>query len=78
MNCKRCQCRIENDGQFDETINFALIKANEGKPVLVDININYKKRTRFTQGVVEVVLGRFPIGDKFRFIGRAVKRKVFE
>ena len=67
---------IENNDQIGKNISSALQKANEGKPVLVDVKIDYKKRTRFTQGVVKVVLGRFPFNDKFRFIGRAVKRKI--
>ena len=43
---------------------------------MVDVRIDYSKRTRFTQGVVKTVLKRFPLGDKFRFIGRAALRKV--
>jgi acetolactate synthase I/II/III large subunit len=68
---------IDNNSQIDESISSALKKTNEGTLVLVDVNIEYKKRTRFTKGVVKVVLGKFPFNDKFRFIGRAIKRKVF-
>lgn len=50
--------------------------AAEGKPVIVDVDIDYSKRTRFTQGVVKTVLKRFPFKDKARFIGRALLRKV--
>ena len=49
---------------------------DKGQPVVVDVRIDYSKRTRFTQGVVKTVLKRFPLGDKFRFVGRAIYRKI--
>lgn len=67
---------IENDAQIDDVISKALNLAETNKTVLVDVHIDYKKRTRFTQGVVKSVLGKFPLNDKMRFIGRAVKRKI--
>ena len=44
--------------------------------MIVDVNIDYSKRTRFTEGVVKTNLDRFPLADKMRIIGRAVWRKV--
>lgn len=67
---------IENDDQIDDVISKALKAAEANKTVLVDVHIDYKKRTRFTQGVVKTVLGKFPLNDKVRFIGRAVTRKI--
>ena len=67
---------ITGNGQLAEGIADALVTAAKGQPVIVDVRIDYSKRTRFTQGVVKTVLKRFPLGDKFRFIGRAVVRKI--
>ncbi len=67
---------IENNAGIAAGIKEALDRSAEGQPVIVDVRIDYSKRTRFTQGVVKTVLKRFPLGDKFRFIGRAVLRKV--
>lgn len=67
---------IASNGQLAEGIREALATAAKGQPVVVDVRIDYSKRTRFTKGVVGTVLKRFPLGDKFRFIGRAVVRKV--
>jgi acetolactate synthase-1/2/3 large subunit len=67
---------IENDAAIEAGIREALAAAAGGKPVLVDVRIDYGKRTRFTQGVVKTVLGRFPLRDKLRFVGRALARKV--
>lgn len=67
---------IDSNDRLAAGIREALEIAATGQPVVVDVRIDYSKRTRFTQGVVKQVLKRFPLGDKFRFIGRAVYRKV--
>jgi acetolactate synthase-1/2/3 large subunit len=67
---------ISNNAEIAEGIRSALDTISTGRPVIVDVRIDYSKRTRFTQGVVKTVLKRFPLGDKFRFVGRAAWRKV--
>ncbi|MBF0101763.1 MAG: thiamine pyrophosphate-binding protein [Desulfobacterales bacterium] len=62
--------------EIDTQINQAFQLADKGQPVIVDIKMDYSKRTRFTKGLVKTVIGRFPLGDKFRFIGRAMVRRV--
>lgn len=66
---------IENDNQIEQVISQALSAAASHQTVLVDVHIDYKKRTRFTKGVVKTVLGNFPLSDKVRFIGRAMTRR---
>jgi acetolactate synthase-1/2/3 large subunit len=44
--------------------------------VVVDVNIDYSKRTAFTQGVVKTNFKRFPLAQRLRMVGRAVKRKI--
>jgi acetolactate synthase-1/2/3 large subunit len=68
---------IENDGQVASGIREALAIAQD-QPVIVDVRIDYSKRTRFTQGVVKTVLKRFPLRDRARFIARALVRKITE
>jgi acetolactate synthase-1/2/3 large subunit len=48
-----------------------------GRPVLVDVAIDYSQKTFFTSGVVKTNLLRFSWPDRLRFIGRALKRKLF-
>jgi acetolactate synthase-1/2/3 large subunit len=67
---------IDNDSSIEEGIKTALAYAARNKPVIVDVNIDYSKRTRFTKGIVKTNLGRFSAGNKARFIGRALLRKV--
>lgn len=66
---------IENNQQLDGRIAKAL-KIAEDRPVVVDVHIDYSKRTRFTQGVVRTALKRFPFRDRLRFVGRALIRRV--
>jgi acetolactate synthase-1/2/3 large subunit len=67
---------IESDAQIADAIQKSLETAARKQPVIVDVKVDYSKRTRFTQGVVKTVFKRFPLGDKFRFVGRALWRKV--
>lgn len=67
---------ISTNAEINEVISKSLEIAGKGKPVIVDVNIDYSKPTRFTQGVVKTLLKRFPPGDKTRFISRAVLRKI--
>ena len=46
-----------------------------GQPVLVEVDIDYSRKTFFTKGVVKANLHRLPLRDQVRFVGRAVKRK---
>ena len=67
---------IENDADCEDGIAKALSFASQNKPVIVDVKIDYSKRTRFTKGIVKTNLERFTIGNKARFIGRALLRRV--
>ncbi|MBZ5530924.1 MAG: thiamine pyrophosphate-binding protein [Acidobacteriia bacterium] len=67
---------IENNGQISDAVRDALACAAKNKPVIVDVHVDYSKRTRFTKGVVKTALKRFPLRDRLRFIARALVRKV--
>jgi len=66
---------IENNMQIAAMIRAALAPGQK-QPVIVDVHIDYSKRTRFTQGVVKTALKSFPLRDKVRFAVRALMRKV--
>lgn len=66
--------RMENDQDVDRAIDEALAIAKDGRPVIVDVNIDYSRKSVFTMGAVKVNLGRFPLSQKVRYIGRALKR----
>lgn len=50
--------------------------AAKGKPVLVEVNIDYSQATYFSQGVVKTNFHRYPLKDRFRLVGRVLKRKI--
>jgi acetolactate synthase-1/2/3 large subunit len=50
--------------------------AATGQPVIVDVAIDYSKRTAFTQGAVKTNFRRFPLSQRLRMVTRALVRKV--
>jgi acetolactate synthase-1/2/3 large subunit len=72
-----CQyLRLNSNKDLQKTVQSALKITEEGIPVILDVNIDYSKKTRFTKGIVKTNLDRFPFSEKVRFIGRAMKRKI--
>ncbi|MFN8255944.1 MAG: thiamine pyrophosphate-binding protein [Bacteroidales bacterium] len=69
---------MNNDNEIDAILEKAIEGMNKGKVVLVDVKIDYSQKTMLTKGVVKTNLSRFPLKEKIRFIGRAIKRHVFD
>lgn len=67
---------LQSDNDIAPMIERALRYADEGQPVIVDVRIDYSKRTRFTKGIVATNLKRFDFGTQLRFVGRALMRRV--
>ncbi len=67
---------LQGDANIEWVIDDALADATAGRPVLVDVRIDYSKRTRFTDGVIRTNLQRFGTADKARLVGRALWRRV--
>ena len=68
---------IGSDAEIAEVVAAALAHAANGRPVIVDVRIDYSKKTQFTQGTVKTNLDRFDTRTKVRMIGRALYRKFF-
>jgi acetolactate synthase-1/2/3 large subunit len=68
--------KVENN----EGVVAAIAKAREtaagGRCVIVDLIMDYSKRTAFTQGAVKTNFKRFPLAQRLRMVGRALKRKI--
>jgi acetolactate synthase-1/2/3 large subunit len=67
---------IENDDAIDAGIERVIGLIAENHPVIVDVRIDYSKRTQFTVGAVKTNLRRFDTRNKLRIIGRALWRKL--
>lgn len=68
---------IQANDDISDGVATALRLAAERQPVIVDVRIDYSKKTRFTSGTVKTNLERFDTRTKVRMIGRALYRKVF-
>lgn len=53
-----------------------LQRRDGGRPVVVDVAIDYSMKTYFTRGVVRTNFTRLPWADRLRFLARAVSRKM--
>ena len=64
----------------DDAIAAAIDKARgiaaTGRPVIVDVAIDYSKRSAFTQGVMKTNFRRFPLAQRLRMATRALTRRV--
>ncbi len=67
---------MRNNDDIERVIGDSLAAAATGAPMLVDVRIDYSKRTRFTEGVIRTNLKRFGLADQARLIGRALWRRV--
>lgn len=58
----------------------AIARAREfaagGRAVIVDLIMDYSRRTAFTQGAVKTNFKRLPLAQRLRMVTRAVKRKI--
>ena len=67
--------RLDRDEAVEEVVKYAVQVTASGRPLIVDVAIDYSEPTFFTRGVVSTNLGRLPLKDRLRFIGRAIGRR---
>ncbi len=67
---------LDSDDRVEEILTRAEAYAADGTPVLVDVAIDYSRKTFFTRGVVKSTLARLPWPDRLRFVGRALARRL--
>jgi acetolactate synthase-1/2/3 large subunit len=67
---------MRDDSEVGRVVAEALDSADRGEPVVVDVRIDYSKRTRFTEGVIRTNLKRFGLADQARLVGRALWRRL--
>jgi acetolactate synthase-1/2/3 large subunit len=62
------------DARLDTALSEALAVARGGRPVIVDVAIDYSSKTYFTSGVVKTNFWRLPWPERLRMLGRAAAR----
>jgi acetolactate synthase I/II/III large subunit len=68
--------RIADDAGIGAGLDQARAAARAGRPVIVEVNVDYSKRTAFTQGAVKANFRRFPLAQKLRMALRVLARKL--
>ena len=46
------------------------------RPVIVDVAIDYSKKSAYTSGAAKTSVKRLPLREALRFVGRIAKRKI--
>jgi len=65
---------MPDSASIETVIDAAQAASLAGRPVIVDVNIDYSKATRFTKGILRTNFRRMTIGNQFRMVGRAAWR----
>ncbi|MFZ2388576.1 MAG: thiamine pyrophosphate-binding protein [Polaromonas sp.] len=68
--------RMPDNDAIGDAVRQAIEISQTGRPVIVDVNIDYSKRTAFTEGAVKTNFGRFPLKEKVRTLTRAMTRRI--
>jgi acetolactate synthase-1/2/3 large subunit len=67
---------VASNADVPQAISRARKTAAGGRAVIVDLIMDYSKRTAFTQGAVKTNFKRLPLAQRLRMVTRAVKRKI--
>lgn len=67
---------MDSDDEVGEVVDQAARLTESGCPVLVEVAIDYSRKTFFTKGVVKSNFLRLPLRDQLRFGSRALWRKL--
>lgn len=68
--------RIDRNADIEDALDAVIAATAAGRPIAVDVAIDYSRKTYFTRGVVKTNLQRLPVADRVRFIARAVGRRL--
>jgi acetolactate synthase-1/2/3 large subunit len=67
---------LARNAEIDAVLRQACALMEARRPVVVEVAIDYSRKTYFTNGVVRVNLGRLPWPDRLRMVVRALARGV--
>ncbi len=67
---------MAGNAEIEPVLRQALSLAEARRPVVVDVAIDYSRKTYFTDGVVRVNLARLPWPDRLRMVVRSLARRL--
>ncbi|MFO7692688.1 MAG: thiamine pyrophosphate-binding protein [Vicinamibacterales bacterium] len=62
------------DAHLDDALSQALSAARAGRPAIVEVAIDYSRKTYFTRGVLKTNFWRLPWDERLRMLSRAASR----
>jgi acetolactate synthase-1/2/3 large subunit len=68
--------RLDSNAELETVLARAAEIARSGRPVALDVAIDYSRKTYFTRGVVKTNFLRLPWKDRLRFAARAFSRRL--
>ena len=68
---------LARNAEIDSVLRQACVLTAAKRPVVVEVAIDYSRKTYFTNGVVRVNLARLPWPDRLRMVVRALARRVW-
>jgi acetolactate synthase-1/2/3 large subunit len=68
--------RLDRDADIAPVLARGLAQARAGEPVMVEVAIDYSRKTYFTRGVVATNFWRLPWSDRLRLLARAASRRI--
>ncbi len=77
--CRAVGCEylmMSNNGEIQPVLRQALALTQARRPVVVEVAIDYSRKTYFTNGVVRVNFARLPWPDRLRMVARALVRRI--
>ena len=67
---------LAKNAEIDSVLRQARALTEAKRPVVVEVAIDYSRKTYFTDGVVRVNLARLPWPDRLRMVVRALSRRL--
>jgi acetolactate synthase-1/2/3 large subunit len=67
---------LSRNAEIDSVLRQARALTEAHRPVVVEVAIDYSRKTYFTNGVVRVNLARLPWPDRLRMVVRALARRL--
>jgi acetolactate synthase I/II/III large subunit len=68
---------METDADVTPIIEHAEKLSRANRPVMIEVAIDYSRKSYFTRGVVTTNFWRLPLADRFRMLARAATRHLF-
>ena len=67
---------INDDEAIAPALREARYIAAKGQPVIIDVCVDYSKKTAYTKGVIKTNLARFPLNTRIRLVSRAILKRL--